>query len=87
MFREKHTRKNRNTEYPTQDREYISNPTANIYHIFFRGGSWAGYPVVLLFYCCLFYRSFSVLCLCCFVVVLFSPSLVKLLHLPSKNHI
>ena len=32
-------RTNRNTGYPAQD------PTANIYHIFIRGCSWAGYPV------------------------------------------
>ena len=64
-LREKHTnnkKKNRNTAYPAQD------PTANIYHIFIRGGSRAGYPVFLL--CCVFSRSFS--CLFMFVMLLFN---------------
>ena len=39
-------RNNRNTGYPAQD------PTANIYHIFIRGDSWAGYPVFMLFMFC-----------------------------------
>ena len=51
-LREKQHKTHINTGYPAQD------PTANIYHIFIRGGSWAGYPVFLCLLC--FSRSFSV---------------------------
>ena len=54
---------NKQQEYrissPGPDREYI-------YHIFIRGGSWAGYPVFMLFVLNVFLEAFlfiSVLCL------------------------
>ena len=40
----KNMKKHRNTGYPAQDL------TANKYHIFTRGGSWAGYPVFMFFW-------------------------------------
>ena len=59
-----------------------------LYMIFIRGGSWAGYPVFLLFYvfleACLFV---SVLSECLFgCLFLFSPSIVKCLRENNTTH-
>ena len=52
--------------------------------MFIRGGSWAGYPVFLLF--CLFFSKLFMIIFCFFFSFTFSPSLFKFLHLQSTNN-
>ena len=73
-IRKQQTTRRKHQTTTEQQKYIISQPEPERY--LFAVGSWAGYPVFLLF---CFSRSFSVYS--CW----FSPSLFKLLHLQSKN--
>ena len=84
------TKRNRNNteklreKQKKQQKYRISSPRGFVDNdIFICGGSWAGYPVFLLFY--VFLEAFLFYCMFLSVCCMCSPCLFKLLHLQLKK--